>query len=243
MGLFPTPEPGGKRTQQFSLSRGAPSQPELSLDCFSRIQETVLLSDPKKTWDARMRDRNQAPILNLGAQGLSQGPGLTSRKRNNEEKWEKAQSWAQDMDQNPGHGSESQISLHHPGSFPPRRLDPYPGTFSLWDKGQGWHSSVPELFPKFLALSSPHINLFPPGSAIPGQSKPLPTDLWKWSCLRDDSSWQHHFPLNSLQTLAGSSPIHLPSAEIWEQMGRTSCSGSVGRAHAEIHQHSRGFPN
>lgn len=40
--------PGGKRTQEFPLSKGAPNQPKLSLGHFSSIQELVLLPDEGK---------------------------------------------------------------------------------------------------------------------------------------------------------------------------------------------------
>lgn len=55
----PHSEPGGKRTK-FPFSKGALSQPELSLDHFPGIQEPALPPDPRKTWNGGTRDRNQS---------------------------------------------------------------------------------------------------------------------------------------------------------------------------------------
>lgn len=104
--------PGGERTQEFPLSKGAPSQPELSLDHFSSIQEPMLLPNPRKSWDAGMRDRNQAQILKLRTLGLSQGQSLTTgiRRKSGENSKAMVRTWLRI----PGHGSESQDANQSP---------------------------------------------------------------------------------------------------------------------------------
>lgn len=123
---------------------------------------------------------------------------MSLRKRNHEEKWEKSQIRARDVHQNPNLPCGIREFSHRAG------LHPYGDVFCV-DKGQGWHSSIPSLFPKFPALSPPHINPDQQFQANPSLSLQISGNgavQGPAAAGRADA----RFPLNSLQILAGSKP-------------------------------------
>lgn len=72
----------GTQRKNSQLSRGAPSQPELSLDHFSRVQEPVLPPDPR----TNLGSRDEGPEPSSAPRPLSPGAQPTPKFELKEEK-------------------------------------------------------------------------------------------------------------------------------------------------------------